>query len=206
MCEHKKCGLPAPTTVIVANAVAGDMDAIGLLSLHFNPLLKAQAERYLRTGPPGLCDPEDLIQYVWQIVLSKVQSWEDEAARRTPAFVSFLTRTLRFGYQSQLGRWRSGAGKGAGTPLPSNIEAANPSPSSPARRLEKVGSLVEAIESLTVEESTLFVDRGLDRVPFSVIAATNGVTANALRKQYQRILERLRDFLPPDLIDDFEQS
>lgn len=185
-----------PTTLVVARAVAGRADGVEVLVERWSPWLLVEARLRLRGRMAGLCDPEDLVQDVWLRVLPRLGTLDVQGRRRTPVLAKYLTTTLARRLRDLIGRAgrrrdadRPGAGPSA--VLVGSVTGAL----SRAVVRERAELLWDIVQSLPPKDQQLVLLRGIERAPYSEIAAILGTSAPAAASAWRRARARLADRL-----------
>ncbi len=181
-----------PTTLVVARAVAGRADGVAALVERWSPWLLVEARLRLRGRLAGLCDPEDLVQDVWLRVLPRIGTLDLRGRRRTPVLAKYLTTTLARRLRDLIGRaarrrdWAL-PGDGRSDVLVASVTGAL----SRAVVRERAELLWDAVQSLPPKDQQLVLLRGIERAPYSEIAAVLGTTAPAAASAWRRARARL---------------
>lgn len=196
------------TTAHVRRARGGESTSIGWLVRRFSPWLLQQA-RYRVTGSlRRTCDPEDLVQATWAVVIARLPDIHATAGRSTPVFLRFLARTLTGHLLNLLrtdGRRRAIAGPREEEPATSLL-ADTQDVVEQAIGAEEARIVDEAVAQLPPLDREILILRGIEARGYDEIAAVLDVSTSSLRMRYLRARERLSAALPASLAEDLRDT
>ncbi len=200
-------GERSETTIHVRQAIAGSPTSASWVIEHFSPLLLAQAKYRLRRHLDGLHDAEDLVQHVWLVSLPKLAAIVPRNGRFTPPLLKFLSSVLHRRYQELL-RSRIARVKVDAVPADNASELADSitGPASAVLRGERVEALERSLDGLSEADREIIVLRGIEQLPYVVLAAKCGAAEGTLMVRYHRALERLGKLLPPCIAEEMRLS
>ena len=193
----------------VIRARTGNEESLTWLVLHFSPLLQAQAQYRLRGSLAHACDPDDLVDETWAVVLPKLGELHGEPHRLGHVLLKFLSHTLLHKILALRQRQQRRPGRQVAL-RPPESSLASPldgltGKSGPAsgilRDREAQEALHHAIDSLNVKDREVVVLRGLEQRSNDEVASFLGMTPAGATQRYQRALERLRRRLPGSAFD-----
>lgn len=192
---------PAPdpglaTSLHVQRAVAGDSASLAWLVERLSPLLMAQAA--YRIGPElrRICEPADVVNEAWLVLLPRLRMLPPRDGRMTPVLLSFLSTTILNKLNALLRRElrrRMHADEAAAAP--DAEPPANAVVSSIVRR-ETRSQVRDALDELPSEDREILLLRGVEQVPGDQVATMLGLSREVVYKRYQRALAKLRGRLP----------
>lgn len=195
------------TSMHVNRAIDGDSRSLDWLVERLDPLLQAQAS--YRMGPiqQRICDPRDVVQEAWLVLLPRLGSLPPRDGRMTPVLLSFLSTTiinkLNNVLRAELRRDNHEAEAAHAQPDALDEVAAR------VEQRETQTHVNEAIAELVTQDREILILRGIEQRPADEVAQLLDLSKHAVHKRYSRALERLRARLPhsvfgelPDAIDD----
>lgn len=187
------------TSLHVRRAVDGNQASVSWLVERLNPLLLMQARWRMRGQLAGICEPADLVQEAWIVLLPRLPELEHRDGRLTPVLLRFLTSSIVRKLHNLLrreARRRIHNGN-------DDDNRSDPDPIHPATgvvsgivRGERQCQVRDALDSLTADDRAAIVMRGIEQQELPNVAAHFGVTVKAMSKRYTRALARLRERLP----------
>ena len=195
------------TTVHVRRALAGESESMSWLVARFSPLLLAQAEHRLGPHLRRLYDPEDLVQEVWAIALTRLEGLADRDGRHTPVVLKFLSTTLLYRVSNLLQRHLRSPGlrdPEMGTRFSQLPDSASQAISR-ALRDERHHAVHEAIVRLPELDRQIVVLRGIEQNSVEEVAVQLQMKANTVTVRYRRALARLREKLPDSVFGDLSE-
>lgn len=193
------------TSLHIARAVNGDAQSRDYLVDRFTPVLLAQAHYRLRGDLRALCEPEDLVNDVWAIMLPRLPDLVARDGRWTPVVLRFLATTLMRRIQDLLRR-KIAQPSGDGTSTTFAISAPDPTVVSIASRRERWQTVRAAIDDLAPDERELLVLRGIEQMSNGEIARKLGIPDYEATRRYQRALARLRARLPESVFAEMVEA
>jgi len=201
---------PSETSVHVRRAVQGDMESVSWLADRLHPLLLAQARYRLARGLAPRIDPEDLVQQVWCVCLPKLEQIRPREGRYARVLLSFLSSTLLRIHNNLVSKHLVGkprtvraAGDDSSALDPvAALPAAAAGVVTTCMRRDAARALDIAIQSQAPDDRQVLVLRGIEQLPYKVLAANLGVNEATLMARYRRALERLSGALPDSLLGD----
>ena len=175
------------------------------------PLLEAQA-RYRLQGPLArIWEPADVVDEVWSRAMDRLASLEAREGRLTPVLIRFLSSVLLNRVNELLreharhgAAWTITPGSSLGSWHPAASEAF--AAARGALRSEVAEQLRSAMAKLSEPEREVIVLRGIEQLPNALAAERVGVEPGTLATRYHRALRRLRERLPPALMEDLFDS
>jgi RNA polymerase sigma-70 factor, ECF subfamily len=206
---------PDLTTLHVRGAVGGDDASRGWIVERFSPLLRMQLDLRLRGAARNYCDPEDLLQEVWTVTLSRLPALQARDGRWTPVLVKYLSTTLMHLINAALRNYIRGdrprrelSGGGGGASLPSlhGMAGSAIDPGTAASDIEMRERMRAAIAELAPRDREVVTMRGIEQQPNKHVAEQLGETEPAVSIRYQRALGRLRAALPGSVFDELPDS
>jgi RNA polymerase sigma factor (sigma-70 family) len=191
----------AQTTLHVRAAVRGVPDSVAWIVQRFSPLLLEQARYRLRRVLKGRYDAEDLVQQVWAISLPRLADLVPRHGRYTPVLLRFLANTLLRHYGNLVEKHLAGHGveidvDGDGSAGLDRIPASTTEVLTRVMRSEEAARLTESLRRIDDDEREILVLRGIEQLPYAVIARRLQCSEEAARTRYARALKRLRGILP----------
>lgn len=199
MTREPSASAPEPglaTSLHAQRAVAGDATSLAWLVERLSPLLLAQAA--YRMGPElrRICEPADVVNEAWLVLLPRLRTLPARDGRMTPVLLSFLSTTILNKLNALLRRElrrRMHLDQEAAVLDP--VPPANEVVSSVVRR-ETRSQVRDALDELPGEDREILLLRGVEQLPAEQVAAMFGVSREVVYKRYQRALEKLRGRLP----------
>ncbi|MCR9244041.1 MAG: sigma-70 family RNA polymerase sigma factor [bacterium] len=189
------------TSLHVRRAVAGDRGSVSWLVERLNPLLLAQTRWRLGGQLATVCDPADLVQEAWIVLLPRLPELQQREGRLTPVLLSFLTSSIVRKLHNLLRR--EARRRVHVEPVVPDAPEFTPDLTHPATgvvsgivRGERQCQVRDALDRLTTDDRAAIVMRGIEQQPLAEVADHFGVTLKAMSKRYSRALERLRERLP----------
>jgi len=166
-----------------------DRDAFARLFQREAPVLYTWAAARLRRGERGLA--EDLVQEVWLRALNLFEGFEGpESGFRNWLFA--IAQRARLELMRQLARHAGAGGGGSRGFDPERVPAEVTSISSRLARDEQLQLFLDRVAHLPASELALLELRGFQELPWDQAAAELGLSAEAARQRYSRLLARLR--------------
>jgi RNA polymerase sigma factor (sigma-70 family) len=195
----------ANTSFHVRGALHGDERSWSWIVSHLSPLLEMQASYRLPATVRRYCDPKDLVNDAWMIAFSRMGDLRPRNGRFTPVLLRFLSSTLLRRVndliRTHIRRTRlGGPAAGLKSSLERNIEAQATSILGRAARSEARHRLAESLDELSAEEREVVVLLGIEQLANKEVAKMLGVQPSTLSMRYQRAREKLRRFLPDDIL------
>ena len=199
------------TSQHVRRAEDGDAESLDWIVRRFSPVLLAQAQHRLGPKLRVHCDPEDLVDETWAIVLPRLSELTARDGRSTPVLMRFLATTMlhrvnelvRRYVRGPAGRRAADAGEHTANPLDSL-----PSPTTGvvrrAVRDETHRIVLAAMESLEPPEREIIVLRAIEQNSNQTAALLLELTPSAASMRYSRALEKLRARLPGSVFDEID--
>jgi RNA polymerase sigma-70 factor (ECF subfamily) len=197
--------LEAVTTMHARNAVHGDPDSIAWIVARFSPLLLAQADYRLPRGLRPFCDPEDLVNDVWFIVLQKIPDLIPRDGRFTPVVLKFLSSVLTRRLQTLLKKHilgkpvRISNDDAHRSDRPATVDGLPQLTRGVVTRVvhrEEEQAVTARLEELEPDDREIIVLRGIEQNSTHAVATMLGLSEGAVRVRYHRAVRRLRDRLP----------
>ncbi len=162
------------------------LEGIAGMYVAITPALYAWARCRIPPNQRGRVEAADIIQETWLRVLPKISDFD-------PARGNF--RQWVFGFaRLVLGEVLAGQGKIDVTAIPAHhadLLGTITTASRKAARNEGVAALVRVIHELDEVDRKLLIARGLEGTGHDEVAAQLDLTAQAVRKRWQRLRERL---------------
>lgn len=195
----------------LARAAAGERESLAWIIDRFDATLHAAASWRLSGRLRAVCDPDDLVQEVWTIVLRRLPDLDLERLRSTPAFLAFLAGTLRNLVNNLL---RKHVARGALRAPPvggvdESIDRLRADVTSVTRRArvgEARAALAAALDRLADGDREVIVLRGIEQTSNQDTAVILGVTPNVVAARYRRARERLKALLPESILGELEDA
>ncbi|MBK8096210.1 MAG: sigma-70 family RNA polymerase sigma factor [Planctomycetes bacterium] len=195
-------GAPDPgplTTLHVHRAVRGDSQSLAWLVERLSPLLLAQASWRLGSTLRAHCEPADLVQEAWLVLLPRLSGLAPHDGRMTPVLLSFLTTTILNRVHNLL---RRHARRLLHTPAsdegtsPSQVQDPRSGVIAAATRAEVACRVRSALELLEPADREIILMRGIEQQAPEEVAAQLSLSRGTLSKRYRRALAKLRERLP----------
>lgn len=196
------------TTLHVRRAIGGDHASIGWIVEHFSPLLLLQARYRLGRTLRGRYDPEDLVQQVWAICLPRLGRIIPREGRYTPVLLKYLGSTLVRHYGNLVEKHLAGraVAPGEGEDILEDVPAETTAVLSRVMRNEELSRVTASIAALDEREREIIVLRGIERLPYKIIARRLAGGEEALRARYSRALKRLKGILAAGVSSELAES
>jgi RNA polymerase sigma factor (sigma-70 family) len=195
----------------VRRAQSGDDNSLAWMVTHSTPLLRAQADYRLRGRLRELYDPDDLVDEVWMVFLSRLGDLRPREGHFGPVLVRFLGTTLlnlvNNALRKTLARPRpdpprtssdAGPQEDPVDRLPAEITSAL----ARAQRDETGEAIRTALERLTPAEREVVVLRGIEQVSNLKAAEILGAKPSTVAMRYRSALQKLRQLLPNSVFDE----
>lgn len=188
-----------PFDAWLAQARAGDREAMGRLLAMFHSFLVREAEQQVRASARSKCSSSDLVQMTYLEAVRQLDAFQG----RSPAELAAWLRTILVHNTCDQSRHLERQARDVRREQPMALDRAGstelPSASTlpPARamRQEEYAQLDEAIRRLPADDQWVLLARYRDQWTFAQIAAHLGITENAARKRWVRALAHLRKAL-----------
>ena len=207
--ERPNDGDSDSTSFHVRRAQALERTSVAWLIARFSPLLLVQASYRLRGTLRRVYDPEDLVDEVWVVALSRLGDLEDREGRLGPVLMRFLGTTLLNKANQLIERslahpqaFDAHASSSSSTPLIDRLPASIAEASTMAERDEAMLALRTALAELDEPDREVLVLRGIEQIPNDAVAKLLGLTPGAVTRRYQKALDRLRRRVPGSIFDD----
>lgn len=186
-------------------ARAGDSKSIAWLVGRFALLLKEQAKYRLRDLPPGIYDPEDLVQDAWLAALPRLPGLPSRDQRYTPVLMRFLSTALLNRSNTLLQKHLQGKPlreslSDVGSQLVDHATQAL----SRTLRSEASEALTKVLDELPVLDREIVVLRGIEQNRNETVAKLLELKPNTVAVRYRRALERLRRRLTGSVFDELD--
>lgn len=196
----------------VRRAADGNQESLGWIIRHLTPFLRAEA-RY-RMGRPSIngMTEEDVVQCAWMPILGKLSELQPRDGRLTPVLMKALSTAVLHRIMRMR---RDEAARGIVQCANGESDFEDAMAAIPDDRTGVVTAwirkesnldIMRAIEGLAPREREVLILRVVERLPFEAIAESLGINAGNLRSIKHRALKKLRDVLPPDLLDDLRED
>lgn len=192
-----------PTTQHVRAACGGSRRSIEWLVVRLTPQLMSQALYYLRGLPGHHQAAEDMVQDVWAVTFLRLEDLAPRDGRMTPVLRSFLAETLRRKALNWLRRCATSQ-RDVNSLDHQSLDTLAADTRDVIREVlarEQTSALTTALDQLSPEDREILILRGMAGDPYGEIAAALGVEVGTVRMRYLRACERLRERLPPDMLD-----
>jgi RNA polymerase sigma-70 factor (ECF subfamily) len=167
------------------------------------PAIYAWAALRIHSSVRRHLDPEDLVQEVWWRALNAFPSFDAAKGSFRPWVFGIATRAL-------LNRMRHLRVRGEVAdphrnralrePFPSSVAAEATSVSQRAARAEATRQLLDHTRGLDEEDRALFAYCALEGLSAPNAARLLGITADSAAKRWQRLRQRLKKALSPDVL------
>ncbi|MEZ5966524.1 MAG: sigma-70 family RNA polymerase sigma factor [Planctomycetota bacterium] len=202
--EHPGPAEAVVTSLHVQRAVAGNPASLEWVMGRLSPMLLTQATYRLGRRLPTPCEPDDLVQEAWTVLLPRLGTLRPRDGRYTPVLLRFLATVI-------LNRVRNLTRKH----LASSIDAASQrealaadasSVLTNAARQEEHRAVTRCLESLTAADREVIVLRGVEQQSAKTTAMLLGCSEEAATKRYQRALARLRQALPRSVFEELDDA
>jgi len=197
----------ALTSVHVRRAVDGDADSLRWVVVRLTPMLLAQAN--YRMGPHlrRLCEPQDIVNEAWLVALPRLADLAIDDRRATPILLGFLSGTILNLVRNLARKYvRTRGASQTTSSAVANAPAAVSGVVTSAVRGEQRDEVRTAIDALADADREILVLRGIEQQSLPTIAATLGLSVEAVGKRYQRALGRLRERLIGSVFDDLTET
>jgi len=205
---------PTDTSLHVRRAIQGDTASVAWLADRLHPLLLAQARYRLSRGLASRVDPEDLVQQMWCICLPKLASIRPREGRYARVLLSFFSSTLLRIHNNLVAKHL------VGKPRPvqaASDDSVDPDPlvNLPAATIGVLTSCMHrdtaravdlAIQSQADDDRQMLILRGIEQLPYKLLAANLGANEGALRMRYRRALDRLAQTLPASILEEMADA
>lgn len=195
------------TSLHVRRAVGGDTDSVSWLVERLNPLLLAQTRWRMGDRFGASCDPADVVQEAWVVLLPRLPQLQQREGRLTPVLLSYLSTSILRKLQNLLRREaRRRVHSERDDELPATPEVEHPATGvvSAIVRSERQCQVRAALAELPAADREAVLMRGIEQRSLAEVARHFGVTAKAMSKRYSRALERLRQRLPDSVFAELE--
>ena len=195
------------TSLWVRQAIEGDAPSLEWIVAKFTPLLLASAKYRISPMLQRICDPEDLVNDAWLVLLPKLASLSPRDGRFTPVLLKFLTTTIVQQLNNQMkkqirrqARNIAGDDSDGASGLP--IEASWTGVVTRVVNKERSEAVTRSLEKLAADDFELLVLRGIEGQPYRDIAAVTGGDPKSLAVKYSRALDKLRRELPGSIFSE----
>ena len=183
------------TEALVGKARRGDREAFTELYAHLAPSLHAWASLRLSPGLRTRIEPEDLLHEVWWRALDAFGSFDPEKGSFRTWLFTIATRVLmntfrRAGTAQRIGL--AGAGGQAASQVPASVTDV----SQRVVRDSLIEEVVSAIRKMEDADQAVFLHCGLEGLSAPSAATLIGQSAEAVKKRWQRLREKLRREVP----------
>ncbi len=194
-------------------AAAGERESLAWIVDRFDATLHAAAAWRLSGRLRAVCDPDDLVQEVWTIVLRRLSELDAPRFQSTPAFLAFLASTLRNLVNNLLRKHVL-----RGRPLDASrrddratdaldlLRSEVTSVTTRASVGEARAALAAALDRLDDGDRAVIVLRGIEQTSNQDTAVILGVTPNVVATRYRRARARLRSLLPDSIFDELGEA
>ncbi len=169
----------------------------------FSPLLRLQAEHRLPRHLLHDCDPDDLVQEVWAVTLSRFADLESRSGRLTPVLLRFMSSTLLnrinnlLTQQATQRRERTGTESQRSDPSPLDRQSVSVSATVKAASRNEIAELIrKAIDRLEAKDREILVLRGIEQLSNQQVSRLLNLQPSAVSMRYRRALDTLRGLLP----------
>ncbi len=192
--------LEPDTTSLSGRAAHGCPQAWLSLYERFTPALYTWAALRIRPDMRAELAAEDLVQDIWSRALVALPE-----RGGSPGFRYWLFKVARNILLEVVRHWQRRKNRGlAGSQVQTSSEQSIVDASTPITRRvardESVRAFIEWVKAQETDEAQILVACGLEGHSTSAVARRLGREPDAVRKQWQRLRERLRDqHLPPAL-------
>tara|TARA_R110002094_G_scaffold78964_1_gene84976 strand:+ start:1617 stop:2261 length:645 start_codon:yes stop_codon:yes gene_type:complete len=195
------------TSIHVRRAREGDDEAIRWLVDRFTPALMASARYRLGNHLRRHYEPEDLVQDVWCVALTRLHELVPRESRYTPVLLRFLASIMWRAHANLLRKHVRGKPllverNVTGSQILDRISASNTGVVERAVRSEQTTRLLQALDRLKPTSRTIVILRGLEQVPNHEAAVLLGEPEKTVAARYQRALAQLRELVPGSLMED----
>jgi len=188
------------TGSLARGAREGDQERLGRLFTRLAPALYAWARLRIRAGFRATLSPEDLVQEVWVRALEVFPSFEPtRCSFRTWLFA--VAKHVLFEAQRRLARRAPVQPAGGGTTRLGRLHELPAEITDVTRRVardEAVQAFQERIAKLEDLDRKLVLHCGFEELPNREVAERLGMEVEAVKKRWQRLRARLREWNVPD--------
>lgn len=183
------------TEALVGKARGGDREAFTELYAHLAPALHAWAGLRLSPSLRSRMEPEDLLHEVWWRALDAFASFDPAKGSFRTWLFTIATRVLMNAFR------RAGTASRAGLPLggalsPSDVPVSLTDVSRRVVRDAVIKDVVTALQKMDEPDQAVFLQCGLEGLSAPAAASLTGQTAEAVKKRWQRLREKLRREIP----------
>lgn len=188
---------------LIERAGKGDQDAVGALYELYQRRMVAVAHHRLGQTLHSLTESVDLVQSVWTDLLDDLDDFE---YRGPDSFYSWLRACLINKIQSKH-RYHAAGRRDAkkATPIADDGwlpgKPTDPTPSKVVMEQDEVERLMTILERFPEAQREVLVLRLRDDLPFAEIGVQLERSTEAVKKLYQRGIEKLIGLLPDDWLD-----
>lgn len=214
--ERPKSNTTTVTTLKVRSALAGDTGALEWVVRRLSPLLLAQARLRMHAQLRRICDPEDVVQDVWQRALPKLAAEiQPIEGRCTPRVVAYLAQILTYRVNELLCDMVRRRRKDLSPPgLTSGVGVSverlpiDPAPAvwKPILLHDDVTRVLAIIEELDRVDKEIIVLRKFEGLASREVARKLKVTPNVVDTRLSRALDRLRVRIPDGVFDELAEE
>ncbi len=191
----------------IRGAIDGDAGDLDWTVARISPILVQQARYRMRDRLRHVCDPEDVVEYAWQVALPRLADLVARDGRYTPVLFRFLSRAVLLRVNELLrSEARRPTARGAastdGGPGLDGVADRAPGVWSEIIRRERDGLVARTLSAMDPQDREVIVLRLVEQQPAAEVAARLGLAANAVNVRLHRALARLREQLPESAFDD----
>lgn len=193
---------PRPPERLIAQAQAGDGEALGRLLDSYEPFLQLMARMQVGRRLQGKLDGSDLVQ---ETFLEAHRDFPRFRGRTEAELLAWLRQILARNLANAVRRYRGTQARDIGLErdihrdfdeswkmLDAGLVAAQSSPSQQASRRERAVLLANALQRLPDDYREAIVLRHFELLSFPEVAARMGRTEDSVKKLWARALARLR--------------
>jgi RNA polymerase sigma factor (sigma-70 family) len=190
------------TSFHVQRAVTGDAISLEWLVARLSPLLRAQAAYRLDAPLRAVCEPDDLVQEAWLVLLPRLGELRPREGRYTPVLLRFLATVLLQRVRNLTRRQMVRQGRSAGAEPVEAVPADASGAVTKALQRERHDEVRRCLDELATQDREILILRGIEQQSIKTTATVLGLGEEAVAKRYLRALARLRQALPRSVFDE----
>jgi RNA polymerase sigma-70 factor (ECF subfamily) len=171
-------------------ARAGDNTAFGQLVERYRPYLKTVANRVLAGYLPS--DGSDVVQNGLRLALERLVQFRGHEPAAFLGWLASIVRNEARRCLRQAGRLQEALPDG---PAGGDVAGSSSGPDARASRREQAARLLAVVQALPEDYRMVIELRNLKGLPFEIVAERMGRSSPAVRKLWNRAMDRLREEL-----------